>query len=174
MQLDMSGVLNISQMVATIVAFFLLDRVGRKPPLIFGSICNTICHVIVAAIMAKYSHDWVKYHNEAWVAVAFILIFMFTFGVGWSPVPWAMREYRHFSMCVGLCLGLVIAAEVHSSSRRAKGVAITTCACWLCNFIIGLITPPMLQNIKYGTFLFFGAFAFLSGIWVWFFCPEPM
>lgn len=94
MQLDMSGVLNISQMVATIVAFFLLDRVGRKPPLIFGSICNTICHVIVAAIMAKYSHDWVKYHNEAWVAVAFILIFMFTFGVGWSPVPWAMREYR--------------------------------------------------------------------------------
>ncbi|KIR43498.1 monosaccharide transporter [Cryptococcus deuterogattii 99/473] len=156
MQLDMSGVLNISQMVATIVAFFLLDRVGRKPPLIFGSICNTICHVIVAAIMAKYSHDWVKYHNEAWVAVAFILIFMFTFGVGWSPVPWAMP------------------AEVHSSSRRAKGVAITTCACWLCNFIIGLITPPMLQNIKYGTFLFFGAFAFLSGIWVWFFCPEPM
>lgn len=156
MQLDMSGVLNISQMVATIVAFFVLDRVGRKPPLIFGSICNTICHIIVAVIMAKYSHDWVKYHNEAWVAVAFILTFMFTFGVGWSPVPWAMP------------------AEVHSSSRRAKGVAITTCACWLCNFIIGLITPPMLQNIKYGTFLFFGVFALLSGIWVWFFCPEPM
>ncbi|OWZ64928.1 hypothetical protein AYX14_02706 [Cryptococcus neoformans] len=156
MQLDMSGVLNISQMVATIVAFFVLDRVGRKPPLIFGSVCNTICHVIVAVIMAKFSHDWVKYHNEAWVAVAFILIFMFTFGVGWSPVPWAMP------------------AEVHSSSRRAKGVAITTCACWLCNFIIGLITPPMLQNIKYGTFLFFGVFSLLSGIWVWFFCPEPM
>lgn len=141
MQLDMSGVLNISQMVATIVAFFVLDRVGRKPPLIFGSVCNTICHVIVAVIMAKFSHDWVKYHNEAWVAVAFILIFMFTFGVGWSPVPWAMRKCRPSSECAGCMLTPCIAAEVHSSSRRAKGVAITTCACWLCNFIIGLITP---------------------------------
>lgn len=30
----------------------------------------------------------------------------------------------------------------------------------------------MLQNIRYGTFIFFGAFAVLSGIWAWFLCPE--
>ncbi|KIR78596.1 monosaccharide transporter [Cryptococcus gattii EJB2] len=155
MQIDMSGVLNIIQFVACIVAFFFIDRVGRKPLLLFGSTANTICHVVVAVVMAKFSHDWVRYSKEAWLAVAFIFIYIFTYGVGWAPVPWAMP------------------AEVHTSSRRAKGVAITTCSNWLGNFIIGLITPPMLQNIKFGTFLFFGACTFLSGVYVWFFCPEP-
>ncbi|ODN78377.1 hypothetical protein L202_04017 [Cryptococcus amylolentus CBS 6039] len=154
MQLDMSGVLNILQMLATFVAFFILDRVGRRAPLLIGSIVITSCHVIVAAIMAVYSKDWAAHMTQAWVAVAFIFLFMFAFGLGWSPVPWAMP------------------AEINPSSRRAKGVAITTCACWAGNFIIGLITPPMLQHLKYGTFLFFAAFGLLSGIWTWFFCPE--
>lgn len=96
MQIDMSGVLNIIQFVACIVAFFIIDRVGRKPLLLFGSTANTICHVIVAVVMAKFSHDWVRYSKEAWVAVAFIFIYIFTYGVGWAPVPWAMRKLLAF------------------------------------------------------------------------------
>lgn len=92
MQLDMSGVLNIIQLVACMFAFFVIDRVGRRPLLLCGSTANTICHVIVAIIMAKFSHDWVGYSKEAWVAVAFIFIYIFTYGVGWAPVPWAMRK----------------------------------------------------------------------------------
>jgi len=61
---------------------------------------------------------------------------------------------------------------VHSAARRARGVAITTCTNWFFNFIIGLITPPMLEKIGYGTFIFFGAFSVLSGLWTWFVCPE--
>ncbi|WWC60053.1 uncharacterized protein I303_102616 [Kwoniella dejecticola CBS 10117] len=154
MQITMSGVLNVCQMVATSAAFFFLDRVGRKPPLLLGSAVNTASHVIVAIMIAKFSGDWDAHQGPAWVGVSFILVFMFSFGLGWSPVPWALP------------------AEVHASSRRAKGVAITTCCNWLFNFIIGLITPPMIQNIRYGTFLFFAAFSLLSFIWTWFFCPE--
>jgi hypothetical protein len=43
---------------------------------------------------------------------------MVAFGLSWGPVPWAMP------------------AEVHSSSYRAKGVALSTCSNWLNNFII--------------------------------------
>ncbi|WVQ91962.1 hypothetical protein IAS59_005770 [Cryptococcus gattii] len=154
MQLTMSGVINVSQCVATIVAFFLLDRIGRKPPLLIGSTINAICHFTVAGLIAKYSDNWAAHQNAAWAGVGLLIAFMFFFGIGWSPVPWALP------------------AEVHSSSRRAKGVAITTCTNWFFNFIVGLITPPMLQNIRYGTFIFFGAFAVLSGIWAWFLCPE--
>nr|KIR83358.1 sugar transporter [Cryptococcus tetragattii IND107] len=154
MQLTMSGVINVSQCVATIVAFFLLDRIGRKPPLLIGSTINAICHFTVAGLIAKYSDNWAAHQNAAWAGVGLLIAFMFFFGIGWSPVPWALP------------------AEVHSSSRRAKGVAITTCTNWFFNFIVGLITPPMLQSIRYGTFIFFGAFAVLSGIWAWFLCPE--
>ncbi|OXG19746.1 sugar transporter [Cryptococcus neoformans Tu401-1] len=154
MQLTMSGVINVSQCVATIVAFFLLDRIGRKPPLLIGSTVNAICHFTVAGLIAKYSDNWAAHQSAAWAGVGLLIAFMFFFGIGWSPVPWALP------------------AEVHSSSRRAKGVAITTCSNWFFNFIVGLITPPMLQNIRYGTFIFFGAFAVMSGIWAWFLCPE--
>ncbi|KIR26192.1 sugar transporter [Cryptococcus deuterogattii LA55] len=154
MQLTMSGVINVSQCVATIVAFFLLDRIGRKPPLLIGSTINSICHFTVAGLIAKYSDNWAAHQSAAWAGVGLLIAFMFFFGIGWSPVPWALP------------------AEVHSSSRRAKGVAITTCTNWFFNFIVGLITPPMLQNIRYGTFIFFGAFAVISGIWAWFLCPE--
>lgn len=124
MQVTMSGVLNVTQMVATCSAFFLLDRIGRKPPLIFGSIGNTISHFVVAGIIGKYAGQWDAHPAAAWAGVAFILFFMFSFGVGWSPVPWAMP------------------AEVHSSSRRAKGVAITTVTNWFGNFIIVSLVHP--------------------------------
>lgn len=92
MQLTMSSVLNVAQVVATYSAFFFLDKVGRKPPLILESAVNTTSHVIVAAMIGKYSHNWPAYPQQAWVSVAFILVFMFSFGLGWSPVAWAMRE----------------------------------------------------------------------------------
>lgn len=33
------------------------------------------------------------------------------------------------------------------------------------NFIVGLIVPPMLDSIGWGTFIFFAAFAALAGLW---------
>ncbi|RSH80159.1 hypothetical protein EHS25_007264 [Saitozyma podzolica] len=154
LQLHMSGVMNILQMVAVIAAFFVFDRIGRRPLLLIGSIGMCASHVIVAIMIGLYSKDWANHSGQAWVGVTFILFYMVAFGLSWGPVPWAMP------------------AEVHSSSYRAKGVALSTCSNWLNNFIIGLVTPPMIQHIGYGTFIFFAAFSFLSGIWAWFIAPE--
>lgn len=64
------------------------------------------------------------------------------------------------------------ASEIFPSSRRAKGVALTTCSNWFNNFIIGLITPPLIKGTGYGTFIFFGIFSTLSGVWAFFCVPE--
>lgn len=109
MQITMSGVLNVSQMVATCAAVFLLDRVGRKPPLLFGSTMNAISHFIVAAMIGKFSYNWDLHPKEAWVGVAFILVFMFCFGLGWSPVPWALREFKSTRVSLtSSCRGSVV------------------------------------------------------------------
>jgi hypothetical protein len=42
----------------------------------------------------------------------------------------------------------------------------------MCNFIIGLVTPDMLAQIKWGTYIFFAAFCFLAGGFTYFFVPE--
>lgn len=36
----------------------------------------------------------------------------------------------------------------------------------------GLITPPMIQNITYGTYVFFCTFCAISFVWVYFLVPE--
>ena len=69
-------------------------------------------------------------------------------------VPWAMPS------------------EIFPSSLRAKGVALATCSNWLNNFIIGLITPPLVINTGFGAYTFFAVFCLLSLIWVFYFVPE--
>jgi hypothetical protein len=63
-------------------------------------------------------------------------------------------------------------AEIFPSSLRAKGMAYSTMSNWLNNFIIGLITPPLVQNTGYGTYVFFCVFCVFSFVWTWFFVPE--
>ncbi|WWC60722.1 uncharacterized protein I303_103298 [Kwoniella dejecticola CBS 10117] len=155
LQLTLSGVLNIAQLVAVIVAFFALDRAGRRIILLLGSTGLVISHSIVAAMIGTYSDNWSAHKVQAWVGVAFIFCVMLSYGVSWGPLPWA------------------IPAEIHVSSRRAKGVALTTASNWINNFIIGLITPPLITATKgYGAFAFFAAFSFASGVWTFFFVPE--
>lgn len=143
----MSGVMNLAQLIGVTPAIFLLDKLGRRPLLIFGSATMTICHIIVAVIVGRYL-------EHAWVGVAFILAYMFFFGLTWGPVPWAMP------------------AELFPSTVRAKGVAMATISNWFNNFVIGLMTPPFVQRSPWGAFCFFGIFSALSGVWSWIGVPE--
>ena len=43
---------------------------------------------------------------------------------------------------------------------------------WFNNFIIGLVTPALIQKTGYGAYVFFAVFCLLSGIWTFFVVPE--
>lgn len=43
---------------------------------------------------------------------------------------------------------------------------------WINNFIIGLITPPLVRETGFGAYVFFAVFCLLSFVWVWFSVPE--
>lgn len=79
---------------------------------------------------------------------------MLTYGVSYSPLAWALPS------------------EVFSNATRAKGVALSTATVWICNFVIGVIVPPMLESAGWGTYLFFSAFCFFAVIWAYFLVPE--
>lgn len=40
------------------------------------------------------------------------------------------------------------------------------------SFIVGQVTPDMLANIKYGTYILFGLLTFIGAAFIWFFVPE--
>ncbi|CAI6089296.1 unnamed protein product [Clonostachys chloroleuca] len=154
MQLIMSGVLNVTQLVGVFSSLWTLDRFGRRSILLIGSFLMFVPHLIIAILVGKYSKDWPNHTAEGWTSVAFLLFYMLAFGASWGPVPWAMPS------------------EVFPSSLRAKGVAISTCSNWINNFIIGLITPPLVQQTGFGAYVFFAVFCLLSFVWVWFCVPE--
>ncbi|RDW57516.1 hypothetical protein BP6252_13776 [Coleophoma cylindrospora] len=154
MQLIMSGVLNITQMIGVLSSLWTLDRFGRRTILLWGSIGMFIPHAIIAILVGKFSSDWPSHRPEGWASVAFLLVYMISFGASWGPVPWAMP------------------AEIFPSSLRAKGVSISTCSNWLNNFIIGLITPPLVQNTGFGAYIFFAVFCLGSFAWTYFCVPE--
>ncbi|UPK93723.1 hypothetical protein LCI18_004658 [Fusarium solani-melongenae] len=154
MQLTMSGVLNVTQLIGVLTSLWTLDRFGRRSILLLGSVLMLIAHVIIAALVGQFSDNWPNHKAEGWTSVAFLLFYMLAFGASWGPVPWAMPS------------------EVFPSSLRAKGVAISTCSNWINNFIIGLITPPLVRETGFGAYVFFAVFCLLSFIWVWFSVPE--
>jgi hypothetical protein len=51
-------------------------------------------------------------------------------------------------------------------------MSLTTSSTWMCNFIIGLVTPDMLETIGFGTYIFFAAFALIAFFFTWFLIPE--
>ncbi|TEB22478.1 general substrate transporter [Coprinellus micaceus] len=54
---------------------------------------------------------------------------------------------------------------------RSKGMAITGSSSWLNAFAVSMATPPMLESLKYGTYLFFAAWCFLAAVFCAF-IPE--
>ncbi|KAI4928338.1 uncharacterized protein J4E92_005824 [Alternaria infectoria] len=154
MQLLLSGIINCTQLVGVATSLWTMDRFGRRPLLLTGAALMFICHLIIAVLVGKFGGRWLDFAVEGWVAVAFLFFYMFSFGATWGPVPWAMPS------------------EIFPSSLRAKGVALSTCSNWFNNFIIGLITPPLVQNTGYGAYTFFAVFCGLAFVFTFFVVPE--
>ena len=140
--------------LATIPAVMYVDKLGRKPVMIVGGTGMFLCHFIIAIIFAKNQHQWQTHKGAGWAAVAMVWLFVINFGYSWGPCAW------------------VIISEVWPLSNRAYGIALGASANWMSNFIVGQITPDMIEHLTYGTFIFFGLLTFGGVVFVWFVVPE--
>lgn len=111
-QLIQAGIINVTQLIGTIISIPLMDTVGRKPLVIFGALGMTITMLIVGILLKLFGDDWASHGTEAKVALAMLNIYMVIFGTTWGPVPWAMPS------------------ELFGSSLRARGVAWSVMAIW--------------------------------------------
>nr|OQO21802.1 hypothetical protein B0A51_10713 [Rachicladosporium sp. CCFEE 5018] len=154
MQLIMSGVLNMAQLVGVMTSLWSMDRLGRRPLLLSGSAAMFVAHLIIALLVGSCAYDWSHHRTEGWISVAMLLLYMLAFGASWGPVPWAMPS------------------EIFNSANRAKGTAFSTSCNWLFNAIIGLVTPPLVERTGYGAYVFFAVICLLSLVWTYLFVPE--
>lgn len=131
-----------------------IDKVGRKPLLFFGSFGMLSSMVVVGVIASQFQEDWASHSTAGWAAVAMIWLYIVNFAYSWGPASWTLI------------------AEVFPLSLRAKGTSIAASANWMNNFIIALITPTMLASISWGLYIFFAGWLALGILFVWFMVPE--
>ncbi|SPC66499.1 related to quinate transport protein [Ustilago sp. UG-2017b] len=149
-----SGVVGIVTLLGTVPAVLYVDTWGRKPIMIGGAVIMSICHFVVAIIIATCRDNWPAHKAAGWVACSFIWIFCMTFGFSWGPCGW------------------IIVAEVFPLGLRAKGVSIGNSSNWLNNFAVAMSTPDFITAAPYGVFIFLGIMCILGVGYIVFFVPE--
>jgi len=144
-----SGAISIA---ACVVALAVIDKVGRKPLLKWGSIGMTVTLTVVAIafLNAEQSVDGKLSLNE-WGPIALIAanLYVFCFNFSWGPVMWVM-------------LG-----EMFPNQIRGSGLAVSGLVQWSTNFLITWSFPMLLAGIGLaGAYGLYALFSLLSIIFV--------
>lgn len=136
----------------TIVAILTVDRFGRKPLMIIGSIGMAVSMLLLGC--AFY------FNYLGWAALLLMLLYTAAFAMSWGPVCW------------------VLLAEIFPNSIRGA-LSIAVAAQWIANWIVSL-TFPMMNDNAWLTGQFHHGFAYwiyglmgaLSAVFVWKLVPE--
>ncbi|KAI9022782.1 general substrate transporter [Phycomyces nitens] len=131
--------------VGALVAAVLVDKLGRRPLFMGGSL-TMIIWLVLMAVFNKVSLGL----TSAILVIVFTMIYVFTFGVTWA------------------CLDWLYPAEIFPMRTRAKGMSLAVSSNWLCNFAVGLWTPPLLEKIGWATYLFYAAWCLVALVVVYF------
>ncbi|MFI3305809.1 MAG: D-xylose transporter XylE [Rikenellaceae bacterium] len=143
LQTVVMGVINIA---FTMVAILTVDKWGRRPLLIVGSVGMMIGMVALGTL---------SFMDQIGIAaLIFIVIYTASFMMSWGPICW------------------VLIAEIFPNTIRGKAIAIAVAAQWLANYTISSTYIPLTQWSIGGTYLIYALFCFLSIIFVWKFVPE--
>ncbi|KAK6000230.1 hypothetical protein QM012_003862 [Aureobasidium pullulans] len=160
-----SGVQYAIFIVGTTIMFFYVDKVGRRPLLIYGAIAMGVCHFIVGGVLSTgtYVPDGVDGNPNIKIRVAgsagntviaFCYLLILLYSMTLAPVCW------------------IYAAEVWSLETRATGMGIAAIGNWLFNFALGMYIPPGFQNITWRMFIIFGVMCFLGAAQFFLTFPE--
>jgi SP family xylose:H+ symportor-like MFS transporter len=143
------GVVNLT---FTVVAILTVDKFGRKPLMIIGSIGMAVS--MIALGFTFYSG------NVGMMALVFMLLYTAAFAMSWGPVCW------------------VLLAEIFPNSIRGA-LSIAVAAQWIANWIVSLTFPMMNDNdwltsqFNHGfSYWIYGVMGILSALFMWKFVPE--
>lgn len=137
----------------TAVAMALVDRAGRKPLLIGGSLGMGLCLIAMgrASLLSTMGPS----------LLLFVVGYIACFALSVGPVTW------------------VILSEIFPMVVRSRAIAIATMALWFANFAVSQTFPmldqskALIQKFHHAfPFFFYAAFCVIEALFVWRFIPE--
>ena len=145
-------IVAVTNVLATIVALVLVDRVGRKPLLYWG-----VGGMTASLFLLSYS-----FHNQAtfgsslgMVATVCLVAYIACFAFSMGPIAW------------------ILVSEVFPLQIRGRGVAAATIGSGASNFLVSLTFLSLIKAAGNAlTFSIYGIFCILTLLFVRFIVPE--
>ncbi|KAI0120950.1 high-affinity glucose transporter RGT2 [Xylariales sp. AK1849] len=152
--------------VSTLPGLWAVDKLGRRPLLLWGAVGMCVSQFIVAMLGTlttgqDAAGNILVYNVAAQKAgIAFVCFYIFFFASTWGPLAW------------------VVTGEIFPLKTRAKGLSMTTATNWLLNWAIAYSTPylvnygPGYANLQSKIFFIWFGCCFLCIAFVYFFIYE--
>lgn len=144
--------------VGPIANFFfitlLLDRIGRKRPLLYGAASFVVTFSILAAIVASFPPTGTTNLAAQRAGIAMIFLTSINFSLSFGPVSW------------------VLASEVFPTRTRSIGTSAATCANWAFNVLFSQVSPVAMVRITWKFYVLFICLNAVSFVCILLFFPE--
>ena len=144
-----NGIVNLG---FTCVAIFTVEKLGRKPLLIVGSL-----GMALGAIGVAFTFDGAMNGDSTMQLVCMIslMVYSASFMFSWGPICW------------------VLIAEVFPNTIRGGAVAIAVAFQWIFNWIVSTSFVPMANGFGYGVvYAMYGIICIIAAVFVWRLVPE--
>jgi MFS transporter, SP family, xylose:H+ symportor len=145
-------IVGIVNLTFTVVAIMTVDRFGRKPLMIIGSVGMAIS---MGALGLSFYLG-----NTGMLSLIFMLTYTAAFAMSWGPVTW------------------VLLSEIFPNSIRGA-MSIAVSAQWIANWVVSYTFPIMNDNqwltqmFNHGfSYWIYGVMGILSALFMWKFVPE--
>jgi MFS transporter, SP family, galactose:H+ symporter len=140
------GVINV---LSTVLALFLVDRLGRRALLLMGSAGMMVMLVAIGIVFA------IGPSKAAYFVLVCILLYIVSFAISLGPVFWLMSS------------------EIFPNRLRATGASISTVANWAANLLVSITFLSLLHAVgEPVTFWIYAVMALVTLLFVWFIVPE--
>ena len=187
LQASIQYILNVA---LTLPAILYVDKWGRRPSFLYGSLLMMVLMFVVGTLEAIYGEpfhtdtgplaaiSWIVQNNDAVSrgVVACSYLFVCTFAVTWV----CLSPSQHLPpppSCLPLTpfqgpASWTYPSEIFPSQIRAKGVSLATASNWSWNTAIAFATPPLFWTMTWKVFMLFGAFNGAAFVHMFLTAPE--
>ncbi len=141
------GIINV---LMTVVALLLLDRVGRRPLLLIG-----MAGMVVSLAILGTAFLFPDLPGLRWLAAGSLMLYVGSFAVGLGPVFW------------------LLISEIYPVKIRGLAMSIATVANWGANLLVALTFLTLIQIMgRTGTFWLYGLVGIGACIFAYILVPE--
>lgn len=135
---------SIINIVGTVIAMIFVDRVGRRPLALIGSVGMAVGLALEAWAFSSHLVDGKLPATQGWIALIAAHLFVLFFALSWGVVVWVM-------------LG-----EMFPNKIRAAALGVAAAAQWIANWAITASFPSLADWNLSATYVIYTVFAALS------------